>query len=127
MWQTCNRTIILFHPVFIELDTFWVPGLMWHMDSDWKSLRDYTPWLRRLPSEYLRQHIRFGTQPFPNLPNRQSLETYLDWLHADEVLVFASDYPHWDWEEPSGLMRSLDKKLRPRVMYDTAAELYGLN
>ena len=71
--------------LFIELDTFWVPGLMWHMDSDWKSLRDYTPWLRRLPSEYLRQHIRFGTQPFPNLPNRRDLETYLDWLHADEV------------------------------------------
>ena len=116
-----------FRFLFIELDTFWVPGLMWHMDADWKSLRDYTPWVKRLPSEYLREHIRFGTQPFPNVPNGQNLEIYLDWLHADEILVFASDYPHWDWEEPSGLMRLLDKKLRPRVMYDTAAELYGLN
>lgn len=113
--------------LFVEHDTFWVPGLMWHMDADWKSLRDYTPWIKRLPSEYLREHIRFGTQPFPNAPNNKALETFLDWLHADEILVFASDYPHWDWEEPAGFMRLLDKKLRPSVMYDNAAELYGLD
>ena len=47
-----------FRVLFIEHDVFWVPGLMWHMDSDWKGLRDYTPWVKRLPSEYLRQHIR---------------------------------------------------------------------
>ena len=116
-----------FRFLFIEHDVFWVPGLMWHMDADWKSLRDYTPWVKRLPSEYLREHIRFGSQPFPNAPDRQALETFLDWLHADEILVFASDYPHWDWEEPAAFMRSLDKKLRPRVMYDTASELYGLD
>ena len=113
--------------LFVELDVFWVPGLMWHMDADWKSLRDYTPWIKRLPSEYLRQHIRFGTQPFPNAPDRKALDTFLDWLHADEVMVFASDYPHWDWEEPRGFMRGLDKKLRAHVMYDTAAELYGID
>ena len=65
--------------------------------------------------------------PSRTRPDRKSLETFLDWLHADEILVFASDYPHWDWEEPAFFMRSLDKKLRPSVMYDTAAELYGLN
>ena len=113
--------------LFIELDVFWVPGLMWHMDSDWKSLRDYTPWVKKLPSEYLRQHIRFGTQPFPNTPDRASLEMFLKWLHADEVLVFASDYPHWDWDEPSSFMRGLDPALRGPVMYDTAAEMYGID
>ena len=112
--------------LFVEHDVFWVPGLMWHMDADWKSLRDYTPWVKRLPSEYLREHIRFGSQPFPNPPDRQALDTFLDWLHADEVMVFASDYPHWDWEEPSGFMRGLDPTLRGRVMYETAAELYGI-
>ena len=46
-----------------ECDQFWAVGLMWHMDADWKSLRDQTPWLKRLPSEYFRGHIRVGTQP----------------------------------------------------------------
>ena len=59
--------------LFIEHDVFWVPGLMWHMDGDWKGLRDYTPWVKKLPSEYLRQHIRFGSQPMPNMPTKADL------------------------------------------------------
>ena len=35
--------------LFVEHDTFWVPGLMWHMDADWKSTREYTPWVKRPP------------------------------------------------------------------------------
>lgn len=112
--------------LFIEHDVFWVPGLMWHMDSDWMSLRDYTPWVRRLPSEYLKSHIRLGSQPFPNLPRVDDMETFLRWLDAGRILVFASDYPHWDWDEPSTFLLGENAELRDRVMYRTAAELYGL-
>ncbi len=110
---------------FIEQDIFWVPGLMWHMDADWKALRDYTPWVKRLPSDYLRQHIRFGTQPMLQPPTTADLETFLEWLHADEVLIYASDYPHWDWDEPTTLLTGFDEPLRRRVMAGNAAELYG--
>ena len=41
---------------------------MWHMDADWKALGDQTPWLKRLPSEYFREHIRVGTQPMHEPP-----------------------------------------------------------
>ena len=61
---------------FIEAQQFWAVPLMWHMDSDWKALRDQTPWLKRLPSEYFRDHIRVGsttstrsTTPRANPPN----------------------------------------------------------
>ena len=112
--------------LFIEQDMFWVPGLMWHMDSDWKALRDYTPWIKKLPSEYLRQHIRFGSQPMPDVPTNADLETFLDWLHAEEVLVFSSDYPHWDWDEPSTFLAGFPDPFRRRVMAGNARELYGL-
>ncbi|MCB0092760.1 MAG: amidohydrolase, partial [Caldilineaceae bacterium] len=112
--------------LFIEHDFFWVPGLMWHMDSDWKSLRDYTPWVRKLPSEYLRQHIRFGSQPMPTTPTKAELDNLLTSVHADEVLVFASDFPHWDWDEPSTCLQGYDEELRHRVLAGTARELYGL-
>ncbi|MCE2393710.1 amidohydrolase family protein, partial [Candidatus Poribacteria bacterium] len=85
-----------FRFLFIEHDTFWLPGLMWHMDADWKSTRDYTPWVKKLPSEYIRQHIRFGSQPMEQPPTRADRNKFLEWLHADEILVYASDYPHWD-------------------------------
>ena len=114
-----------FRVLFVEHDVFWVPGLMWHMDSDWKGLRDYTPWVKRLPSEYLRQHIRFGTQPMIQPPTRDDMKRFLEWLHADEVLVFASDYPHWDWDEPTGFLADFDADYRHRIMAQNATELYG--
>ncbi len=114
-----------FKILFIEHDVFWVPGLMWHMDGDWKSLRDYTPWVKKLPSEYLRGHIRFGSQPLPNTPSKADLIKFLEWLHADEVLMFASDYPHWDWDEPSTFLSGFDETLRRRVMYENARDFYG--
>ncbi len=112
--------------LFIEQDTFWVPGLMWHMDSDWKSLRDYTPWMKKLPSEYLRQHLRFGSQPMPDVPTKADLTTFLDWLRAEEVLVFASDFPHWDWDEPSTFLAGFPDQFRRRVMVGNASEFYGV-
>jgi predicted TIM-barrel fold metal-dependent hydrolase len=112
--------------LFIEQDTFWVSGLMWQMDSDWKALRDYTPWVKRLPSEYLRGHIRFGSQPMPDLSRKADLKTYLDWLHGEEVLVFASDFPHWDWDEPSTFLAGFPDSIRNRVMAGNARDLYGL-
>jgi predicted TIM-barrel fold metal-dependent hydrolase len=110
--------------LFIEHDVFWVPGLMWHMDADWKGIRDYTPWVKKLPSEYLRNNIRFGTQPLPNVPTKADRDTFLRWVWADEILVFASDYPHWDWDEPSTFLTDIDPVLRHKMMYTTAHELY---
>ncbi len=65
---------------------------MWHMDGDWKGLRDYTPWVKKLPSDYLRQNIRFGSQPMPNAPTKADLKTLLNWMWADETLLFASEW-----------------------------------
>jgi uncharacterized protein len=110
---------------FIEHDFFWVPGLLWHMDTDWKGLRDYTPWIKKLPSEYVRTNIRFGSQPMPDMPSKADLERFLEWLHADEVLLFASDYPHWDWDEPSTFLAGFDPDLRRKIMVENAKQLYG--
>jgi predicted TIM-barrel fold metal-dependent hydrolase len=115
-----------FRFLFIEMDFFWVPGLLWHMDQDWKGLRDYTPWVKRLPSEYVRDHIRFGSQPMLPAPTKEDLTTFLTWLRADEVLVFASDYPHWDWDEPSNFLAGFDPAYRQRILVDNARELYGI-
>lgn len=116
-----------FRFLFIEHDFFWVPGMLWHMDSDWKALRDYTPWVKKLPSEYVRNHVRFGSQPMPDVPSRKDLARFLEWLRADEVLVYTSDFPHWDMDEPSTFLRGHDPDLRRRVMVETARELYQLD
>ena len=95
------------------------------MDADWKSVRDYTPWVKRLPSEYIREHIRFGTQPMEQPPTRADLKKFLEWLHADEVLVYASDYPHWDWDNPTTVLPGISPELKRRVFVENAYELYA--
>jgi predicted TIM-barrel fold metal-dependent hydrolase len=88
-------------------------------------LRDYTPWVKKLPSEYVRENIRFGSQPMPDFPSKADMLRFFEWMHADEVLLFASDYPHWDWDEPSTFLQGVDPALRAAIMHDNAVKLYG--
>jgi predicted TIM-barrel fold metal-dependent hydrolase len=109
-----------------ECDQFWAVGLMWHMDADWKSLRDQTPWLKRLPSEYFRGHIRVGTQPMLEPETNEQFWMMLEALHADETLVYSSDWPHWDWDDPASTFPKLPERLHRRVFAENARDLFGL-
>ena len=109
-----------------ECDQFWAIGLMWHMDADWKSLRDQTPWLRRLPSEYFREHFRIGSQPFMEPENHRQLASAMEALHAGETLVFSSDWPHWDWDDPATTFPKLPEHLHRRIFAENARELFRL-
>jgi predicted TIM-barrel fold metal-dependent hydrolase len=103
----------------------WAPDLMWRLDRNWKSLRAEVPWLRRPPSEYLVDHIRFTTQPFIEPRNRDHITQMLDMICAERTLMFSSDYPHWDFDDPQVALRYLDEPLKQRVLIDNAWELFG--
>jgi predicted TIM-barrel fold metal-dependent hydrolase len=45
-------------------------------------------------------------------------------IGAQDMLMFASDYPHWDFDDPTFLR--LPKDWREPVMDTNARELYGL-
>ncbi len=109
-----------------ECDQFWSVGLMWHMDADWKSLRDQTPWVKKLPSEYFRGHIRVGSQPMLEPENHEQFFQMLEMLHADETLVYSSDWPHWDWDDPATTFPKLPEHLHKRVFAENAREMFGL-
>jgi len=111
---------------FLEMDQFWVPGFLWKMDADWKSLRQQTPWLKQLPSETFRKHIRIGSQPMvePEAPNQ--LEELWGAMHAEETLIYCSDWPHFDWDDPAMAYQRVPEKMRLSVFSDNARILLGL-
>jgi predicted TIM-barrel fold metal-dependent hydrolase len=111
---------------FVEVDQFWVAGMMWHMDADWKSLREQTPWVKRLPSEYFREHIRIGSQPLEEPERPEYLLSMLEAMHADETLIYCSDWPHWDWDDPATTFPKLPEHLHRRIFAENARELFGL-
>lgn len=112
--------------VAIEGGLAWLPHLMWRMDKNYKALRDTTPWLRRLPSEYVKDHVRLTTQPIEEPEKPEELVRVLEMMAADRTVMFSSDYPHWDNDNPDLVLRRLDPKTRERIFAGTAAELYGL-
>ena len=78
-------------------------------------MRDYTPWVKRLPSEYFRDHIRVGTQPMEQPGSREDLHWFLEQARADETLVYASDFPHWDWDSPTSVAPDFPAEMRANI------------
>jgi predicted TIM-barrel fold metal-dependent hydrolase len=103
----------------------WLPDVMWRLDKDWRSVRDEVPWVQRLPSEYVFDHIRFTTQPFPEPDDAEHLRALCEIVRADRTLVFSSDYPHWDFDSPLRALNALPDEWRERIRGETARELYG--
>ena len=78
----------------VESGFAWLPAFMWRFDKGWRGLRREIPWTRRLPSEYIREHVRVTLQPVDGPPEPAELLRVIDQLGSEEMLMFSSDYPH---------------------------------
>jgi len=103
----------------------WLPDVLWRMDKNWRGLRDELPWLTRPPSEYVFDHVRFTTQPFIEPAKRAHVAQICDMIQADRVLLFSTDYPHWDFNDPVRALAALPPHVKERVFARNALELYG--
>lgn len=103
----------------------WAPDVIWRLDKDWRALRDEVPWLRRPPSDYLFDHVRFTTQPMPEPERPEHLATLCEIIHAERTLCFSSDYPHWDFDNPHRALQALPSHVRDRVRSANAEEFFG--
>src|SRR5262245_47028871 len=113
--------------VMIEAGFGWMPSLGWRMDKNWKKLKAEVPHLKKAPSEYLRQHIWVSTQPMEEAEEPEALIDVMSWVGWDRIM-FASDYPHWDFDDPLlALPPSLDEKRRAQVFSENARALYRLD
>jgi hypothetical protein len=57
-------------------------------------------------------------------PDRDYLLDLIEWVGWDRLL-FASDYPHWDFDDPSQMLPRLDEVRRRQIFHDNAFALYG--
>lgn len=112
---------------FTEFGWTWLPAQLWRMDTTWKACRSEVPWVTERPSELVRERIRFTTQPVDE-PEHQHryIEQIAEMMSADRVLMFSSDYPHWDSEDVTRVVRVMPERIRDRVFFETAAETFGI-
>lgn len=113
--------------VLIEGGFAWLPPLMWRLDQTWRRLRDEVPDVKKPPSEYIRQHMWVSTQPMEEPSKPHYFYELLEQLDMDDHLLFATDYPHWDFDAPDKAFPvKLDPVLHQKIMADNARKLYGL-
>jgi predicted TIM-barrel fold metal-dependent hydrolase len=112
--------------VTMEGGIAWIPSLMWRLDNLWTRLREEVPHLKRPPSEYIREHFYITTQPVEEPDNPKHLLQTIQHIDSDK-LMFSTDYPHWDFDDPD---RAFPVKLPPdlkrRIYSENARELYQL-
>ena len=112
----------------IESGWTWLPSLLWRIDKDWKGLRREVPWVRRLPSEYVREHVRLTIQPFDTPVDPDHSRRLLDQFADDgllDLLMFATDYPHWDFDAPDrALPNTLPAELKRKILAENARAFY---
>jgi uncharacterized protein len=112
--------------ILVEAGFAWLPPLCWRLDKLWKRLREETPHLKRLPSEYIRKHVWLTTQPMEEPHPRDHLLDTVEWIGWDRLL-FATDYPHWDYDDPThALPPSVGEDRRRQFFFENAARVYGL-
>ncbi|MBI3967169.1 MAG: amidohydrolase family protein, partial [Chloroflexi bacterium] len=100
--------------------------LMWRMDKNWRPTRHETPWLRQLPSAYLRDHVRFCAHRLEGPRDPAQLAEWLEIGDGEHLLLFASNYPTWDSFEPAGALADIPEATRRRIMGENARALYRL-
>ena len=85
--------------VMVEGGFAWLPALAWRLDKLFERMRGEVLHLKRRPSEYIRDHVWVSTQPMEEPENRRHVLDVMEWIGWDRLL-FASDYPHWDFDDP---------------------------
>jgi uncharacterized protein len=112
--------------VLVEGGWAWAPSLHWRLDKLWQRLRSEVPHVKRPPSEYIREHVWFTTQPMEEAEHNEDLRITCEWIGWDRLL-FATDYPHWDFDDPQHAFPiQLTAAERRRVFHDNAYAAFRL-
>ena len=110
--------------VLIESGVTWLPAFLWRLGKFWRGVRAEVPWLDRPPAEIMRDHIRLTVQPFDGPDDAAAAERVLDHLGSDDVLLYASDYPHWQFDGENPMPPAIPARLRQKLTTDNPLATY---
>jgi uncharacterized protein len=115
-------------PIWVESGLAWVPFLMQRLDDQYLMRPSEAPQLKRLPSEYLRENCWYTTQPMETT-NLKALEVTFDMIKAETQLLFASDWPHYDFDLPGEIidLPFLSEQAKRNILGLNAARIFGLD
>lgn len=103
----------------------WIPTWGWNLNKKWKGLRREIPWVNRPPMDIIRDHFRFSIAPMDMGPPDQ-MKKIVEWLGTDDILMFATDYPHLHVGDLAELLAIMPETMRTNMMSESARRWYRL-
>jgi predicted TIM-barrel fold metal-dependent hydrolase len=112
--------------IWIEAGLAWVPFLMQRLDNEYMMRPSEAPLLKKKPSEYMRE-MYYSSQPI-EIQDIEAMKVTFRMMNAETQLLYASDYPHWDFDLPSTIydLPFLSEKAKHNILGGTAARLFKL-
>lgn len=110
--------------VLLESGVTWLPSFLWRLSKTWKGVRFEVPWVDRLPAEIIRDQVKLTIQPLDAPEDGATIARVIDHLRSDRMLLWASDWPHWQWDGDAALPPGLPGGLLPRLLRDNALATY---
>lgn len=112
--------------VFTEAGVSWVPFMMWRLDKEYNESRRDVPFLEDKPSSYIRR-MYFATQPIEEPENPRELVTLMEMFGGADQVLFASDWPHHDFDHPRQVFDlPLSPDAKRKIMGENALRLFGI-
>ena len=114
--------------MFMESGIAWIPFMIARLDNEWMLRPSEAPLLEKKPSEYIRDFY-FSTQPIEVLDNASHMQAIFEMCNGENRFVYASDYPHQDFDLPSTIwdLGFLGEDARRKILGGNALELFGLD
>ena len=83
--------------------------------------------LKRKPSDYMREMF-FTSQPLER-SNLELLEATFKAMNAETQLLYASDWPHWDFDPPGSItsLPFLSDQAKRNILGLNAARIFNLD
>ena len=111
--------------VLLESGFTWLPAHLWRLTKFWRGLRMEVPWVDRAPTDIVRSNVRLTTQPCDAPPSAEAFQRLLDHMGSDEMLLFSTDYPHWQFDGDAVLPEGLSRDLVRKIMIDNPRDTYS--
>jgi len=73
----------------------------------------------------VRDRVRLTLQPFDAPTDAGGIARLMEHIGSDEVLLFSTDYPHWQFEGLQAFPPGFDAALAQRIMVDNPLRTYS--
>lgn len=113
--------------VWIESGLAWVPWLMQRLDHTYMMRSSEAPVLKKMPSEYMKE-MYYTCQPMET-DHPKALELTFEMINARTQLLYASDWPHYDFDTPSVIwdLPFLDEQAKRNILGLNAKRIFDFD